>query len=188
MAEGYKKIFWGIVIATFNITLGVIKVLPTFIGWIVVLTGLLELEKNNSGEAFSSSKKATKILAAMSFGGMFLSFLGNGNVESFLPLMFYPLFVVVIELVVFHKILAASVHHFSELNQHKTASIYISKDRMYLIIMGISLVFLVISLTFNQATMGIVGAILAILSRVYLLTIMSALGKEEHTAKDNAFI
>ena len=186
MAEGYKKIFWGIVISTFHVTIGMLTILPPFIGWIVVLTGISELEQQKSDEIFSSSKKGTLVLIILSLASVIISFLGNRTMESFIPIMFFPLIAEAIELVVFHKILEASVYHFSERNQQETASIYISKDKTYIVLMAIAFLLIAIAVTFNLATMNMIGALAAIISRIYLLTIMSALGKEEYKVEDNA--
>src|SRR5690554_3222698 len=128
MTVGYKRIFWGIFIATFNITIGIITILPAFVGWIVVLTGLSELKENSPGEDFSGPRISAMILVVASLGGEVLSLLGSSNVESFLPLLFYPLFVIAIEFVVFHKILEVSVHNFNAMDQQETVDRYIAKD------------------------------------------------------------
>jgi len=187
MAEGYKKIFWGILISTFHVTIGMLTILPPFIGWIVVLTGISVLEEQKSDEMFSSPKKGMLVLIILSLGGIFLSFLGNHNMENYIPIMFLPLIAEAVELIVFHKILEASVHYFIERDQHETANIYISKDKTYIIIMAITFLLTVISITFNLTTMNMIGAVAFIISRIYLLTAMSALRKEEYEVEDNAF-
>jgi len=184
MAEGYKKIFWGIVISTFHVTIGMLTILPPFIGWIVVLTGISELEQQKSDEIFSSSKKGTLVLIILSLASVIISFLGNRTMESFIVIMFFPLIAEAIELVVFHKILEASVYHFSQRNQQETASIYISKDKTYIVLMAIVFLLIAIAVTFNLATMNMIGAVAAIISRIYLLTIMNALSKEEYKMED----
>ena len=40
MYEGLSKILWGIFIATFNINLGPIKILPAFVGFMVIASGI----------------------------------------------------------------------------------------------------------------------------------------------------
>ncbi|TCT14521.1 hypothetical protein EDC18_1052 [Natranaerovirga pectinivora] len=180
MTVGYKRIFWGIFIATFNITIGILTILPAFVGWIVVLTGISELEEKTSGGDFSRPKISAMILVVASLGGGILSLLGSGNVESFLPMLFYPLFVIAIELVVFHKILEGSVHNFNAMDQQEIANKYTGKDRTYIILTGITMVLLSISLTINHQGTGFIGVVMAMISRIYLLTAMNSLSKEDY--------
>ncbi|SDL00065.1 hypothetical protein [Natronincola ferrireducens] len=184
MTMGYKKIFWGIFIATFNIIIGRITILPAFVGWIVVLTGLSELEENSTGGDFSGSKISAMVLVAASLGGGLVSLLGGSNVESFLPLLFYPLFVIAIEFVVFHKILEVSVHNFNGMDHQETADKYTSKDRTYIILMGITMVLMIIAFTVNHGTTGFIGAVMAMISRIYLMVVMNSLSKEDYTTDD----
>lgn len=61
---------------------------------------------------------------------------------------------------------------------------YIGKDRTYIILMGISMVLLTISLTINQEIMFFLGGGMAIISRIYLLTVIRALSKEDYETED----
>lgn len=185
MAVGYKKIFWGIFIATFNIKIGMLTILPAFVGWLVVVTGLSELERSTQSGAFLSPKKGAIALVSVSFGGLLLLLVGH-DIESFLPLLFYPLFLIVIEFVVFHKILEGSVHNFEIMLQQEAAERYINKDRTYIILMGITMVLLSISLTFNHGAAGSIAAVMAIISRLYLLVAINALKQEAYRMETQA--
>ncbi len=178
MSMDYKRIFWGIFFATFRITNGIITILPAFVGWILVLTALSDSKENSSEGSFSGVKIGALLLVLVSFGGGLISFLAGDKFESLLPLLFYPLFVIVIELVVFHKILEASVYNFNAMEHQETADKYVGKDRTYIILMGITIVLLAISLIINHQIIGFIGAAIAIISRIYLMTIMSSLSKE----------
>lgn len=182
MTAGYKRIFWGIVIATFNITIGIITILPAFVGWLIVLQGLSELEENAPEGNFSRPRTSAMILVAASLGGGILSLVEGSYVQSFPLLLFYPLFVMTLELVVFHKILEVSVQHFKEMNQQQAYDMYTGKDRTYIILTGIALVLLAISLTFNHQTAGMMAVVMAMVSRIYLLTVISSLSKEDEVA------
>lgn len=46
MNNGYKKIFWGFVFATFHINLGAIQIVPTFIGYIIIYLGIEKIAKD----------------------------------------------------------------------------------------------------------------------------------------------
>lgn len=44
MNSGLRKIFWGIFFISFHIYLGSIPIIPSFVGWIIILQGLTQLE------------------------------------------------------------------------------------------------------------------------------------------------
>lgn len=179
MTLGYKKIFLGVFIATFNIKFGIITILPAFVGWIVVLTSFSEFEKTDYGRNFSRLRINAMMLVAASLGGGIWSLIANNNAGTFLPLMYYPLFLLALELMLFHKILEESVHCFNAMNQQDIADKYTGKDRIYIILTGISMALLAITYTINHELTGLLGAILVIISRGYLLSVMNALSKEE---------
>ncbi len=179
MAVGYKKIFWGIFIATFNITIGMLPILPAFVGWLVVVTGLSELERSTQSGAFLSPKKGAIALVSVSLGGLLLFLVGYDS-GSFLPLLFYPLFLIIIEFVVFHKILEGAVRNFKIMYHLEAVERYTNKDRTYIMLMGITMVLLAISLTFNHEATGSIAAVMAIISRLYLMITVNALKKEDY--------
>jgi len=44
MNSGLRRIYWGIVFITFHIYLGTLPILPTFVGWLIILQGFNKLE------------------------------------------------------------------------------------------------------------------------------------------------
>lgn len=55
MSEGYRKIFWGIFIATFNINIGMVKILPSFVGFLIISSGLKLILQEAGTESFKLS-------------------------------------------------------------------------------------------------------------------------------------
>ncbi len=184
MSMDYKRIFWGIFIATFRLTIGIITLLPAFVGWILVLTALSDFKENSSEGDSAGIKTGAILLVLASLGGDVISFLAGGNFKTLHIMLFYPLFVIVIELVVFHKILEVSVCNFNEMDHQEIVDKYIGKDRTYIILMGISIVLLAISLTTNHQIIGVIGAVITIISRIYLMTVINSLSKENLNRDD----
>lgn len=60
MDQGYRKIFWGLFFVTFYLELSLIKLLPPFVGWLVILWGVGELKEQmeNSSISTESFKRA----------------------------------------------------------------------------------------------------------------------------------
>lgn len=184
MVVGYKRIFWGIFIATFSITIGKVTIVPSFIGWIVVLAGLLVLEDHFHKASLFVPRISTIILIVASIGEWLFPLLIN-NVAGFFPLLLYQLVVIIIELVVFHKIITASYDNLNATGQLEAADKYINKDRTYMMLMGISLLLLVISFTLNHYVTGFMGIIMVIISRIYLLTVINSISNEDYQTDEN---
>jgi hypothetical protein len=179
MLRDYKKIFWGIFIATFNVTIGEIRILPAFVGWIIVAIAISNLEARSNQGYFEKSRLTGIALVIVTLVGSLFSFFGGTQFEGWLPLVFYPVLVSVIELVVFHGVLEATIHHLDALNHKEIAEKYAEKDRIYIILMGITMSVVTLSLVMNHEMMGAIGVIAFIISRIYLLVVMNALSKEK---------
>lgn len=177
MAEGYRRIFWGILVATFNISIGPLKILPAFVGWLMVMSGLSRFEESFEEQDYALIRRKTLVLVLLSLGGAILTFTGYGELGHQPLLLFMPLVVMIAELVVFHGILALSAERLMRDHRQKQAEEMIGKDRTYLVLMGLSLVLLVGALTFGHRGVSFFAAILGIASRIYLLVTMSYLRK-----------
>lgn len=177
MSNGYKKIFWGIFFATFNITFGIITILPAFVGWIIVASGIAELSENSDPEEFSQAKNISFILIGVTLVGSLLDLMGVSQMNPPVALLFFPLVLLTIELLLFHRLLEASVHTLTTLGISESAELYIRKDRTYIILAGMSLLLITLA-TFQLETWEFLAGIFAIITRVYLLSTISALSKE----------
>lgn len=62
-ALGYNKLFWGMIFIIFDINLGVINILPNFIGYILIYSGLNILEKQH--EIYKKGKIPAVILTIL---------------------------------------------------------------------------------------------------------------------------
>lgn len=182
MKSGTKQIFWGILIATFHLNLGGLTILPAFVGWSVVASGLSKLEEHAPESEFGRTRSKAYLLVGASLLGSLLSLYGASAYAFAIPLALYGAGVMVIELALFHHVLEAAVQRFQSLHQTQEAQLFTGKDRTYLLLMGVSLVLVILSITFQHAGASLMGALLAIATRIYLLTVISALG---NTAPDN---
>ncbi|MCZ0703059.1 hypothetical protein J2T56_001373 [Natronobacillus azotifigens] len=175
MRGGYKKIFWGILIATFSINLGFVTILPTFIGWTIVATGISILDKYAQKGDFSKAYSLATILVVLHFIGGFISLLGEVQIGNAVPFIFYPLISMMIELLLIHSLLKATVDHFDVMGRKRVSEKYIAKDRAYIILMGITMILYTLTITLNEV---IIGVITALITTIYLLTVISSLRKE----------
>lgn len=65
MANGYKNIVLGLILATFHINLGTLPIVPSFIGWILVAMGVDSIAKTEEKSSFNISKKACTVLVIL---------------------------------------------------------------------------------------------------------------------------
>ena len=73
MEKGFKNIFWGVFLATFNINFGFIKVLPAFVGWMVLNSGINMLMEEAESESLEKAQKYSKFLVILSIIGGLIS-------------------------------------------------------------------------------------------------------------------
>lgn len=178
MQDGYRKIFWGVFIATFSINLGVVNILPAFVGWMVVASGVRVLVDKGESADYGTAKTISYILVGLTLVGGLMNLFG-GLAGTSPVLLFYPLVVMVIELILFHEIFEGSVNSLDLLGITHARDIYIGKDRTYIILSGISMILVTVALFLNLETLAFFSGISALVTRVYLLNAIRSLGSED---------
>lgn len=179
MKSGLNKLFWGIVLISIHLNLSSLKIFPPFIGWIVILFGLLNLEKDKIWEGSTVIKTTVWIMIVLSVLEEIFVFTSSASIASFIPLLFYPIISIMIELIFFHHMFERFVNYFIEIDLQDNADKYIRKDRTYIILTGISLGFLILSLSIDYGLIFIIGSIMMLVTRVYLLVVFHSLRKEQ---------
>ena len=180
MKDGYKKVFWGLFITTFNIKLGIITILPAFLGWIIASNGFSELNKKTLAGDFSRAYTLSMILIIVTLFSSLISVLGGSQIGTSISISYYPLLIMAIELVVFHSMLAAAIHNFQALGLVDFVEKYIRKDRTYIILMGLSMTMLILALTMLDDVTVFLAVALAVITRVYLLYVISSIREEDY--------
>ena len=174
MSQGYRKIFWGTILASFLSPGGSISLVFVLIGWAMLISGIGALAEHSASGSFKRLDKIAFAAAAVSLvGGVLYELL----LMSFPPIIYYPIVVMTVELILFHGIFAASYAHFSGIEDAGTARMIQEKDRSYMVLMGTTLVVLSVFYTFNHSVTGILGFFASLISKIYLLGGMHALKK-----------
>jgi len=185
MREGYNKIFWGIFIATFNITLGAIKILPAFVGWMIVLGGINILNQECNLEPFKSGAKYSIYLITLSLIGGAISIFGGTIIDDSLLFLYYPILIVTIELLMTYKILEGSIAYLRQNNLDKVALEYEVNLRTYTIFYIIATIVFATAITFNIEYLLIILAISIIILRISLMMMVSRLKKMDYEIVQN---
>jgi hypothetical protein len=76
--SGYNKLFWGMIFVIFNINIGIINLLPNFIGYILIFSGLSILSAQHS--IYEKGKTPAVILTIITAKDIVN--LGNANILS----------------------------------------------------------------------------------------------------------
>lgn len=177
MAKIFRKIFWGVIIATFRINIGMIPILPAFIGWIIVLDGLIDLGNNSFFEEVPSLKWTGVSLVAASMIYEGVGVLSPLSLESGYIWLFFPVIILLIEFTLFHKLFESSLYHFQKMNDKKSQQKMIKRDRFYIILMASTLLILIVSTIAYLNFLLVIGLVLNVVVRLYLIGILYLLSK-----------
>lgn len=175
MYSAYNKIFWGIFITTFSINLGPIKILPAFIGFLFIVSGLDSLYEESSFNIFEKVKTIGILVAFISFIGGVMDFLTQGMALYILTGIIWIIMFVIIELIFYFKIIEASIEYLSINNYDDLAENYISKLRGYTMFSILNILLLNVSLILNLNTYSTIAAIIGVILNIYLMIMIYGL-------------
>lgn len=174
MKTGYKKIFWGLLLAFFNIKFDGIIILPSFIGWIIVFDAFKDI---NIKAALGKAKFLCSVLIIMSI--LFeVARISNFDLLIYDVMIFTPFIVSIVELLLIHVILEATVNNYADLNQNDNVEKYTEKTRVYIIFKGIEIVFMFLICLNQNIIISYIEIFISIVLNVYLLTIIYSVKKE----------
>jgi hypothetical protein len=174
MEGGYKKIFWALFFVTFHLNIGPLQLLPPFIGWLILLSGLQELtlalqNSSVSTESFERAKTFGRILVGLTLIGTLGALASAGELMETPIMTFYPMLVIALEITTFFHILQGTHEIFSVLGFKERKEESEGKLRTYLLMVLPSTVLLTFSLFFNHSLSMLIGVLLGLIAVIYLL-------------------
>lgn len=180
--SGYRKMIWGIVLLTFQLHIGVLTLVPYFVGWMIIISGFRHVEQKFSRQTLSLVQSCLFALLIFSIGEGLISFFSMDSQLLNVLMIYSQAIYLVLELTVFHKLLELVVKGFFDANKESAAEYYIVRDRRYLWLMGSALVVIIFALTAGTAGMILIGTIISIIARLYLLTILTSIKNEKRVS------
>ncbi|KOR26812.1 hypothetical protein [Clostridium sp. L74] len=174
MDNGYKKVLWGIFIITFNINLGIIRILPPFIGFIIILRGISSLYKETQIESFNNAKIFAIIISGIATIVEFTGLLSIELTNSFIFNEVCIVFSKIIELIMFYKLFNGSIEYLNNNDKYDLACESIKKLRFYIITSVINIIFLNLTLLFDIKIFNIIVLAMLIILRIYLMMWISS--------------
>lgn len=182
MERGYKKIFWALFFLTFHINLGPLQILPPFVGWLILLSGLQDLtsalqNSSASTESFERGRTFGRILLGLTLMGALLSLASAGEIMESPVLTFYPVVVMTLKILTFFHILEGTHNIFATLGFEELAKETEGKLQGYLLMVIPSTLLIIYSLFFNHSLSMVIGALLGVVAVIYLLVFLHRIKK-----------
>lgn len=175
MYQGYRRIFWGIFFTTFHITIGNLQILPSFIGYLVIHSGIKcvieEFECDNL-------RKASNITVLATVVAIISGLLDLGLIESFQTSEFSLVWlatVSVLELLYVYYLLSGSVELLEQYKLTEMAESYTSKIKIFIVLYSIFAIAGIVGITFDYDVSLTFFAIAIVIIKIWLMMMISAL-------------
>lgn len=177
MYEGYNKIFWGIFIATFNIRLGWVKILPAFVGLLVICSGLGILYEETKLESFNKAHTVGLLATSISSIGGVVGYFSNGSLNNSILMSIWAIIYNIVELIMFFKTLESSIEYLESNNYPEVADENIGKLRTYTILAVANITLMGFALTFNFSLLISIVAVIGVALRIFMMVLVNRLKK-----------
>ncbi|WP_208559721.1 hypothetical protein [Marinilactibacillus kalidii] len=176
MVSGYRLVFWGLILAHVNFTVGIFTVVPAFVGYMVLLLGYYDIEKETEEQRFLVPRVGTAMLVLLTFIVPFMEYYSNFDVYSTLMYQYYQSVLMLLELIVLHYILLIGISELERKRLDDDIPKFVRKDQLFLWLMGLGTCGVAIGVTtntnyFQLATL--LGSALSFIGGIVLLYTLS---------------
>ena len=178
MYEGLNKVFWGIFIATFNINLGPIKILPAFVGFMIISSGINTIYTEHRYDEFKKSLDFSRIVTVIALFGGLIELFTQDSYQYSLILQIWPIILMIVELLMFYYLFVGIILYFESIGNVSVTERIIGSSRLYMIIFIINIAFLSFVMLFNLRGFNTLLAIVFIILRISLMVMISGLKKD----------
>lgn len=178
MYEGLTNVFWGIFIDTFSIKLGPIMILPTFVGFMIISSGINTIYNEHKTDEFKKALDFSRIVTVMALVGWVIGFFTGGNYQYFILLQIWPIIVMTVELIMFYYLFLGIIKHFDSIGNLEVSERLIGSSRLYMIIFIITLSVLSFVILFNLGGLNALLAIVLLILRISIMLMISGIKKD----------
>lgn len=177
MDKGYHKIFWGLILLSFHINLGPVRIVPGFVAWIIIITGVEVLQQCFESQSFNDGSKYAKIILGISIiGGLISLFYGQNIINSVLY-SYVPIITVILELLFANKILEGSIESLRANEMEAKALDLGDSQKLYIKLYTAATIGLTIAITFKIGSLMTITAIFSLIIRIFLMSMINNLKK-----------
>lgn len=161
MDKYYKRIFWGILITVFNFHIGPINILPSFIGYVIIILSLYNLYKETNNKTYKNLCIITSILILSSLSLETILFFNADNIEVILVSRYVIAINMLMEYILYYYLLRTLIIQY---NIEKDESMVLS---IYLIVFAVSTLGSLIILLLNLDYYRIIILLSVIVLKIY---------------------
>lgn len=182
MKDGYRKIFWGIFTISFGIYIGAFRILPTFVGWMMIGNGIKILMNYHHTNAFMTAGNLAKGLVIVTIVGDIIYLFGKVN--SSVIFSYYPVILMIIELIFVFKIFEGTIELLKSKGELVRASHIETNLDSCIRFFVVDIITYTLGMTLNIGWILLIAMLGRFLINVYLLTIFNKLSKLDIFEKD----
>ncbi len=180
MVSGYRFIFWGLILATFHINIGMLPILPVFVGYLNMAHGVRLIREEYSSPQLDKAYLITYLLAVLGIIGQVITWLGRSN--DWIRLL--PAAYGVLELFFMYYLLEGSMAFFHdngrealEIEYKGKLSLFIATELLFIIAILIG------SVMMNQGIL-LIASIAGVILRIWMMILVSGLKSEREDRSD----
>jgi hypothetical protein len=173
MHQGYITIFWGIFFSTFHINIGMLQILPAFVGWLIVANGIQSLSNKSPSDSFHKAHNFALIMVVVCIIGP----LSTWMEADYLIFDFMPVILSIFELPMIYYLLEGSMEHLQLKENGNTDIDFVGTRKTYMIIFLINTILTCFAITIASPGMMMVVAMIGIFLILWLMQIVHTLKK-----------
>ncbi len=191
MEKGYKKVYWGLIVAIFNFHIGPINILPDFLGYFLISSGLSIIQDEDKHDSF---KISTIIAGALTFYSLMTSILViTGGVGFFnykilnnnIMKIGSTLLISALNLVMDFNILSGTKSLLMNVEKSEAAELTDKIQRNYTYLYIIALLLISISFNISNEVFIISVTVYLIIIRLYFVSIIRRIRKYFDSENEN---
>ena len=175
MAIGFQNIFWGLFVVSFHINLGVVPVLPAFLGYMIWMHGVTMMREKYACSFLDRAYQVAILLVVIGLFGLYFTFRG----EQTGWMIFYPVVYAVLEMLFFYCLLQGAITYFQTTGRELLAVAYRNKLSCYLVLSILFAILLCVSIVLMNVTLTWITAATGVAIRIWLMFLSSRIKKGE---------
>ena len=179
MEQSYKKIFWGFLITIFDINLGPVNILPDFLGFIIISSGLGELITAYENTNFKTAKKTTNFLAFYSIAVfvLFSIFLNFDYKYKLIAETGSAVLTGILNLIMAFYILAGTIDYYVSNDKESIANDVYRSQKKYTLLQIFCLLAVSASINISNEVLTFASIIFMLAVQIYFAAIISSISK-----------
>ena len=187
MKGSFNKIYWGFIIVLFNINIGPINLMPDFIGYFLMSSGLYEIINKFESKSLNKAKSIINFLFVYTLFNSIFDFIGfedlfisYSNNDFYYILISYKsvidlsltMFISLVKLLATFKVLSGSIELYLSSEQQFKAETMERSQRSYTVMSLIGLFAITISLNISNEYFSVGAAVFLIGVYIYYAVLL----------------